>query len=104
MSTLWNKEKVAELFELPFMDLLFNAQTIHRQNFTPNEVQLATLLSIKTGTCPEDCSYCPQSAHYETGLEKESLLDVASVLEDAKKAKANGSTRFCMGAAWRSPP
>jgi biotin synthase len=105
MSTsTWNTAKVAELFELPLMDLLFKAQTIHRQHFAPNEVQLATLLSIKTGKCPEDCSYCPQSAHYDTGLEKESLLDVAGVIEDAKKAKANGSTRFCMGAAWRSPP
>ncbi len=104
MSTIWNKEKVAELFELPLTDLLFTAQTIHRQHFAPNEVQLATLLSIKTGQCPEDCSYCPQSAHYDTGLEKESLLDVAGVIEDAKLAKANGSTRFCMGAAWRSPP
>jgi biotin synthase len=105
MSTsTWNNENVAELFELPLMDLLFKAQTLHRQHFAPNEVQLATLLSIKTGKCPEDCSYCPQSAHYDTGLEKESLLDTASVIEDAKKAKANGSSRFCMGAAWRSPP
>lgn len=102
--TSWNAEKIAELFEMPLLDLLFKAQTIHRQHFKPNEVQLATLLSIKTGTCPEDCSYCPQSAHYDTGLQKESLLDVASVLEDAKKAKANGASRFCMGAAWRSPP
>lgn len=105
MSTsTWNSEKVAKLFELPLMDLLFKAQTIHRQYFAPNEVQLATLLSIKTGKCPEDCSYCPQSAHYDTGLDKESLLDVAGVIEDAKQAKASGSTRFCMGAAWRSPP
>ncbi len=105
MSTsIWNTEKVAELFELSLMDLLFKAQTVHRENFAPNQVQLATLLSIKTGKCPEDCSYCPQSAHYDTGLEKESLLDVAGVIEDAKQAKANGSTRFCMGAAWRSPP
>jgi biotin synthase len=103
-TSIWNAEKVAELFELPLMELLFRAQTIHRQHFAPNEVQLATLLSIKTGKCPEDCSYCPQSAHYDTGLEKESLLDVAGVIEDAKLAKANGSTRFCMGAAWRSPP
>ncbi len=101
---IWNTEKVAELLELPLMDLLFKAQTVHREHFTPNEVQLATLLSIKTGLCPEDCSYCPQSAHYDTGLEKESLLDVAGVIEDAKQAKANGSSRFCMGAAWRSPP
>lgn len=105
MSTItWNTANVAELFELPLMDLLFRAQTIHRQNFDPNQVQLSTLLSIKTGTCPEDCSYCPQSAHYDTGLQKESLLDVAAVIADAKLARASGATRFCMGAAWRSPP
>lgn len=103
-TTIWNTKNVAELFDLPLIDLLFKAQTIHRQNFAPNQVQLATLLSIKTGTCPEDCSYCPQSAHYDTGLQKESLLDVAGVIKDAKQAKANGATRFCMGAAWRSPP
>jgi len=85
----WNTEAVAELFDMPFMELIFKAQAIHRQNFEPNQVQLATLLSIKTGTCPEDCSYCPQSAHYDTGLQKESLLDVAGVIEDAKLAKAS---------------
>jgi biotin synthase len=101
---MWTFTDVAELFELPFLDLLFKAQTIHRENFAPNEVQLATLLSIKTGTCPEDCAYCPQSAHYDTGLEKENLYDVDTVIAEAKKAKESGSTRFCMGAAWRSPP
>ncbi|MGB2242404.1 MAG: biotin synthase BioB, partial [Porticoccaceae bacterium] len=83
--------------------LLFQAQTVHRQNFNPNEVQLSTLLSIKTGACPEDCKYCPQSARYDTGLEKEKLMQIEQVLEAAKAAKASGSSRFCMGAAWRSP-
>jgi len=101
---MWTYTDVAALFDTPFLDLLFKAQTIHRQHFKPNEVQLSTLLSIKTGTCPEDCAYCPQSAHYETGVEKESLYDVDKVLNAAMEAKKNGSTRFCMGAAWRSPP
>lgn len=101
---MWTFASVAELFELPFLELLFKAQTVHRENFTPNEVQLATLLSIKTGTCPEDCAYCPQSAHYDTGLEKQNLYDVEKVVNAAIKAKESGSTRFCMGAAWRSPP
>jgi biotin synthase len=88
---------------MPFNDLLFQAQTVHRQNFNPNEVQLSTLLSIKTGACPEDCKYCPQSARYDTGLEKEKLMQIEQVIEAAKAAKASGSSRFCMGAAWRSP-
>jgi biotin synthase len=99
----WSRDEVLALFEMPFNDLLFQAQTIHRQNFNPNEVQLSTLLSIKTGACPEDCKYCPQSARYDTGLEKEKLMQIEQVIEAAKAAKASGSSRFCMGAAWRSP-
>ena len=99
----WSRDEILGLFDLPFNDLLFQAQTVHRQNFNPNEVQLSTLLSIKTGACPEDCKYCPQSARYDTGLEKEKLMQIEQVLEAAKAAKASGSSRFCMGAAWRSP-
>ncbi|RTE65090.1 biotin synthase BioB [Amphritea opalescens] len=99
----WSEQEVRELFELPFNDLLFKAQLVHRQHFNPNEVQVSTLLSIKTGACPEDCKYCPQSGHYNTGLEKERLMQVDAVLEKAKQAKESGSTRFCMGAAWKHP-
>ncbi len=99
----WTVAEVEALFAKPFNDLLFEAQTVHRQNFDPNAVQVSTLLSIKTGACPEDCKYCPQSARYNTGLEKEALLEVEKVIERAKEAKATGSTRFCMGAAWRNP-
>lgn len=99
----WMRDEVAALFALPFNDLLFQAQTIHRQHFNPNQVQVSTLCSIKTGACPEDCKYCPQSARYDTGLEKEKLMQVDAVIEEAKAAKASGATRFCMGAAWRSP-
>ena len=99
----WTKQEVQALFDLPFNDLLFQAQTVHRQNFDPNEVQVSTLLSIKTGACPEDCKYCPQSGHYNTGLEKEKLMQVQAVLEKAKQAKEKGSSRFCMGAAWKHP-
>ncbi|MFC6674185.1 biotin synthase BioB [Marinobacterium aestuariivivens] len=99
----WTEDEVRALFELPFNDLLFRAQTVHRQYFNPNEVQVSTLLSIKTGACPEDCKYCPQSGHYNTGLEKERLMQVEKVLEKARAAKASGSTRFCMGAAWKHP-
>lgn len=99
----WTLTEVNRLFQMPFNDLLFQAQTIHREHFDPNEVQVSTLLSIKTGACPEDCKYCPQSARYDTGLEKERLLEVEKVIETAKQAKAAGSTRFCMGAAWRNP-
>ena len=99
----WRAEEVQALFELPFNDLLFQAQSVHRQHFDPNQVQVSTLLSIKTGACPEDCKYCPQSAHYDTGLEKQRLLEVEAVLAKAKQAKAAGSTRFCMGAAWKHP-
>ena len=99
----WNRKEVEQFFSLPFNDLLFQAHTIHRQYFDPNEVQVSTLCSIKTGACPEDCAYCPQSARYDTGLERERLMAVEKVIEEAKAAKANGATRFCMGAAWRSP-
>ncbi|MGB2042150.1 MAG: biotin synthase BioB, partial [Porticoccaceae bacterium] len=99
----WTREQVLSLFNQPFNDLLFDAQVMHRQHFDANQVQLSTLLSIKTGACPEDCKYCPQSARYDTGLEKEKLLQIEQVIEAAKIAKASGSSRFCMGAAWRSP-
>ena len=99
----WTLAEVRALFELPFNDLLFQAQTVHRQHFDPNRVQVSTLLSIKTGACPEDCKYCPQSGHYNTGLDKEKLMEVEKVLKAAAEAKAIGSTRFCMGAAWKHP-
>jgi biotin synthase len=99
----WTLEQVNELFAMPFNDLMFKAQVIHREHFDPNQVQVSTLLSIKTGACPEDCKYCPQSARYSTGLEKERLMEVEKVLARAKEAKEIGSTRFCMGAAWRNP-
>jgi len=99
----WTVNEVAALFELPFNDLMFRAQQIHRENFDANAVQLSTLLSIKTGGCEEDCAYCPQSAHFDTGLKAEKLIPLQEVLEAARAAKANGATRFCMGAAWRSP-
>lgn len=100
----WTKQQALALFNQPFNDLLFQAQSVHRENFDPNRVQISTLLSIKTGACPEDCKYCPQSGIYNTGLEKERLLDIGRVLHEAQAAKARGATRFCMGAAWRSPP
>ncbi|MFD2229257.1 biotin synthase BioB [Alkalimarinus sediminis] len=99
----WNVTEVEALLALPFNDLMFKAQTAHREFFDPNAVQISTLLSIKTGSCPEDCKYCPQSAHYNTGLEKEKLLEIEKVIKAAKEAKENGSSRFCMGAAWRNP-
>jgi len=99
----WSLTEARELFRLPFNDLLFHAQRVHRQHFDPNQVQVSTLLSIKTGGCPEDCAYCPQSVRYDTGLEREALLDVDAVVAAAKQAKADGATRFCMGAAYRSP-
>lgn len=99
----WRKEEVQALFDLPFNDLLFQAHSLHRMHHRPNEVQLSTLLSIKTGACPEDCAYCPQSVRYDTGLAKEPLMEVMAVVDAAREAKANGATRFCMGAAWRSP-
>ena len=99
----WTLAEVKALFEQPFNDLLFQAQTVHRAHFDPNRVQVSTLLSIKTGACPEDCKYCPQSGHYNTGLDKEKLMEVEKVLKAAAEAKAIGSTRFCMGAAWKHP-
>ena len=99
----WTRAEVEALFALPFNDLLFRAHTLHRHYFEPNRVQLSTLLSIKTGACPEDCAYCPQSIRYDTALKAEPLMEVDAVLNAAKEAKANGATRFCMGAAWRSP-
>src|SRR5437667_7983240 len=94
---------VEALFDLPFMDLLFRAQQVHREHFDASEVQLSTLLSIKTGGCPEDCGYCPQSAHFDTGVEASKLMPLQEVVDAAQAAKAQGATRFCMGAAWRSP-
>ncbi|GGC57948.1 biotin synthase BioB [Marinobacter halophilus] len=99
----WTLQEARDLFNLPFNDLLFRAQTVHREHFDPNEVQVSTLLSIKTGACPEDCKYCPQSGHYNTGLEKEKLLEIEKVVAEARAAKQKGASRFCMGAAWRSP-
>src|SRR5690554_3049015 len=99
----WRRDEIDALFSLPFNDLLFRAATVHRQFFDPNAVQVSTLLSIKTGACPEDCKYCSQSGHYNTELEKEKLLEVARVVEEAKAARDKGASRFCMGAAWRSP-
>nr|WP_067515950.1 biotin synthase BioB [Endozoicomonas ascidiicola] len=100
----WTMAEVEALFQKPFNDLIFEAQLAHRAHFDPNQVQVSTLLSIKTGACPEDCKYCPQSGHYNTGLAKEKLMEVKKVLEEAKAAKASGATRFCMGAAWKNPP
>ena len=102
-SPRWPLIEIEALFNLPFNDLLFRAQQVHREHFDPNEVELATLLSIKTGGCPEDCGYCPQSVHYDTGVEASKLMDLDSVREAALAAKAAGATRFCMGAAWRAP-
>jgi biotin synthase len=99
----WTRAQVRALFDLPFPDLLFHAQRIHRLNFDPHEVQVSTLLSIKTGGCPEDCAYCPQSVHFDTGVRAEKLMSVEAVIAEASVAKANGAGRFCMGAAWRSP-
>ncbi len=100
---VWPVADVMALFELPFNDLLWRAQQVHREHFNANEVELATLLSIKTGGCPEDCGYCPQSAHYDTGVTAQKMMAVEEVVEAAKAAKDSGATRFCMGAAWRSP-
>jgi biotin synthase len=99
----WSVDEIAELFELPFNDLMFRAQQAHRAHFDANEIQLSTLLSIKTGGCPEDCKYCPQSSRYDTGLEKELLMAKEEVIANARAAKEKGATRFCMGAAWREP-
>ena len=99
----WNREEIAALFALPFADLIFRALSLHRKYFAPNEVQISTLLSIKTGGCPEDCAYCPQAARYHTGVKAEKIMKVEDVLADARAAKEAGATRFCMGAAWREP-
>ncbi|MBV7261631.1 biotin synthase BioB [Photobacterium sp. 2_MG-2023] len=99
----WSVAEVQALFEKPFMDLVFEAQQVHRQYHEPNKVQVSTLLSIKTGACPEDCKYCPQSAHYRTDVDRERLMEVERVLDAAEKAKSSGATRFCMGAAWKNP-
>lgn len=99
----WKRAEILELFAQPFNDLMFAAQQTHRAHFDPNAVQISTLLSIKTGACPEDCAYCPQSAHYKTELNVERLLPLDDVLNEARAAKARGASRFCMGAAWRSP-
>jgi biotin synthase len=99
----WTQDEVLALFLLPFNDLLYQAQTVHRAHFDPNEVQISTLLSIKTGGCPEDCAYCPQSAHFTTGLKSQKLMAKEAVLAEAQAAQAAGATRFCMGAAWRAP-
>lgn len=103
LKTNWKLNEIEDLFDLPFNDLLFQSHSIHRANFKPNEVQISTLLSIKTGACPEDCSYCSQSARNDTGLERERLLPLNEVITAANEAKNNGATRFCMGAAWRNP-
>ncbi len=99
----WTLAEVEALFARPFMDLLFLAQQAHRRHQAPNTVQVSTLLSIKTGSCPEDCAYCPQSVRHDTGLESEELLEIEAVVERAAAAKRSGATRFCMGAAYRSP-
>ncbi len=99
----WSREEILALFELPFMDLLYRAQQVHRAHFDPNRIQVSTLLSIKTGACPEDCAYCPQSAHHHTELDVERLLPVEAVVAEARAARERGATRFCMGAAWRQP-
>lgn len=102
-SAAWQLDAVLKLFALPFNDLIFQAQQAHRKNFDATEIELATLLSIKTGGCPEDCAYCPQAARYDTGVTAEKILPLDSVLAAAQQAKAHGATRFCMGAAWREP-
>jgi len=101
--TDWSRDEVADLFALPFNDLLFTAQSTHRRNFDPNRVQISTLLSIKTGGCPEDCAYCSQSVRFNTAVEREELMPLEEVISAARQAKANGATRFCMGAAYRNP-
>ncbi|HBA41783.1 MAG TPA: biotin synthase BioB [Alphaproteobacteria bacterium] len=99
----WTREDIAALFDLPFNDLIFRAQTAHRRYFDPNEVQMSTLLSIKTGGCPEDCGYCSQSAKFDTPVKAEKLMSVETVLAEARRAKQAGASRYCMGAAWRNP-
>lgn len=103
MKKIWSFEEAENLFKQPFISLLYDAQTIHKNNFNQNALQISTLLSIKTGSCSENCSYCPQSAHYNTSLKKQPLMRIEEVIKAAKRAKEAGSTRFCMGAAWRGP-
>jgi len=103
MHPKWTLEQAKSIFNLPLNDIIFEAQTIHRKHFSASKVQISTLLSIKTGSCPENCSYCPQSAHYQTGVKKEPLMSLDDVLKAAQKAKESGASRFCMGAAWRGP-
>ncbi|ARC55020.1 biotin synthase [Candidatus Riesia sp. GBBU] len=100
MKKKWTINRVKSLYNLPFFNLLFRAQKIHRKSFNPQEIQISSLLSIKTGSCPEDCKYCPQSSHYSTKVKKEGMLPLSKIISHAKEAKKNGSTRFCMGAAW----
>ncbi|HUG57813.1 MAG TPA: biotin synthase, partial [Candidimonas sp.] len=102
-ASAWTVKSILALYELPFLDLIFKAQSEHRKHHQRNAVQLSSLLSIKTGGCPEDCSYCPQSARYDTEVEQEALMPLNDVLDAARQAKAAGAQRFCMGAAWRSP-
>ena len=99
----WSLAEVEDLFALPFPVLIYRAQRVHRQRFDPAEIQISTLMSIKTGGCPEDCAYCPQSAHFDTGVEREKLSEVEEVLAEARAARDSGATRFCMGAAWKFP-
>jgi biotin synthase len=99
----WTREEIRALFDLPFPELMFRAQSVHRRNFDPSQVQISTLISIKTGGCPEDCAYCPQSAHFDTGLKAEKLMEVDAVVAQARAAREAGASRFCMGAAWREP-
>jgi biotin synthase len=99
----WTRAEIGALFEMPLLDLLFDAQTIHRRYFKPNQVQLSTLLSIKTGGCPENCGYCSQSAHFDSGVKSQKLMPLEAVVADAARAKAAGATRYCMAAAWRNP-
>jgi biotin synthase len=99
----WTRAEVCALFDLPFPELIYHAQRVHRLHFDPREVQISTLLSIKTGGCPEDCAYCPQSAHYEAGVKAEKLMEAGAVIAEAQAAKRAGASRFCMGAAWRNP-
>lgn len=104
LRTDWTIEEITAFYDLPFSELLYQAHNKHREHFSVNQVQISTLLNFKTGFCPENCAYCPQSGHYNTGLEKEPIFKTEDVLAAAKKAKENGASRFCMGAAWRSPP
>nr|MBP8207107.1 biotin synthase [Acinetobacter sp.] len=99
----WTRKEIQALYDQPFLDLVFTAQSVHRQHFPANIIQVSTLLSIKTGKCPEDCKYCSQSAHYDSKLEAEKRIAVETVIREAQAAKDSGSSRFCMGAAWRNP-